>query len=582
MTAFRRIPSPLHLFLRALVIYFLAEGAVILLAPVILGGMYDVGALIVIDLVDDVLLLVLSAPFLWFLVIRPLRGTAVREQTRAATVVAHARDGIVTINDQGLVESFNPAAERIFGYGAEEVLGRLVTGLAPERYRDAHRRGLEMMRNVSPSRTIERTLLEVQGLRKDGREVPLELSLATWRVAEGTFHTAVVRDITERKQAEEAVRAHTSQLEAVRAVAAEITRELELSVVLNLLTRRAAELLGVKSATLLLWDEQIQQLCPRSWYGFGDRFKAIKLRLGEGFAGVVAQQRQGMIVHDYSASPHALSEISEMLGRSAVVGQPLRYRDRLLGVILLSNLGTERVFTEQDLETLGLFADQAAIAIENARLYEEVQSLAVLQERQRIAREMHDSFAQTLGVLHLQLLRARENCPPTDARLTAVLGEMAATTEHAYDELRQSIFDLRTMVSRGLGWIPTLTEYLHEFSARTGIPVRLEAADELPARLPPATEVQLIRIIQEALANVSKHAGADQARVRLRPEGRWVRMTIEDDGQGFQPEVLAATKRDHFGLEAMRERAESLGGKLEVDSAPGRGTRIVAMLPLEA
>lgn len=553
-----------------------------LLLPVILPGVYHVGAPIAIDLVDDALLMTLSAPFLWVFVIRPLRGTAVQEHARAATVIAHARDGIVTVNNQGLVELFNPAAERIFGYGADEVVGRLVTVLTPERYRDAHRRGLEMMRNMNPPRSAERALLEVQGLRKDGREVPLELSLATWRVAEGTFHTAVVRDITERKQAEAAARAHTSQLEVVRAVAAEITRELELSVVLDLLTRRAAELLGVKSATLLLWDEQTQQLCPRSWYGFGDRFKAIKLRLGEGFAGVVAQQRQGIILHDYSASPHALSEIAEILGASAVVGHPLRYRERLLGVIVLSTLDTDRVFSEQDLQTLGLFADQAAIAIENARLYEEVQSLAVLQERQRIAREMHDSLAQTLGVLHLQLLRAREKCPPTDSQLTAVLGEMAATTEHAYDELRQSIFDLRTMVSRGLGWIPTLTEYLHEFSARTGIPVRLEAADELPARLPPATEVQLIRIIQEALANVSRHARADQARVRLKPEGRWVRMTIEDNGQGFQPEALAAARRDHFGLEAMRERAESLGGKLEVDSAPGRGTRIVAVLPVEA
>ncbi len=143
--------------------------------------------------------------------------------------------------------------------------------------------------------------------------------------------------------------------------------------------------------------------------------------------------------------------------------------------------------------------------------------------------------------------------------------------------MRQSIFGLRTFVSRGLGLVPTLTEYLHEFSAHSGIAVELESADGRLGPIPPATEVQAVRIIQEALTNVRKHARADHARVRLQRVGAWVRVAIEDDGVGWDPQDLPDPL--HFGLATMRERAEGLGGRLEIDTAPGRGTRIVATLP---
>ena len=564
-----RIPSPSVLFFRVVVIFFFTEAAVMLVLPRLLGATDDFAA----SIVDGTLLIVASAPLLWLLVIRPLRGSAVEEHQRAATILAHASDGILTIDSRASLESFNPAAERLFGYRAEEVLGRSVAVLLPERHRPPHGLALERIPQTAAPANV------AHGLRKDGSEFAMELSLTTWTAARRIFRTAVVRDITERQRAEEALRARTSQLEAVRAVAGEITREPELSTVLNLITLRAAELFGVRSGSVLLWDNEAQQLRPKTWYGFGDRSKATSFSLGEGFAGVVAQRRHGMFVNDYSTSPFASPPASEAFGTSALVGQPLLYRDRLLGVIILSSLGTERMFTSQDVDLLGLFADQAAIAIENARLYEEVQSLAILQERQRIAREMHDSFAQTLGALHLHLLRTKERYEPTNSDLAAVLGDLSTITEHAYDELRQSIFGLRATVSHGLGWIPTLTQYLHEFSARTAIQVQFESADGLPARLPPATEVQLVRIIQESLANVHKHAKAEHARVRLQLEDQWLRVTIEDDGQGFQSDVLTGTARIHFGLEMMRERAEGVGGTFKIDSVPGCGTRIVARMP---
>jgi signal transduction histidine kinase len=261
---------------------------------------------------------------------------------------------------------------------------------------------------------------------------------------------------------------------------------------------------------------------------------------------------------------------------------PLRRGDSLIGVMCVA-FREAREFAAADTELLSGLATQAAIAIENARLYERVRGLAAMQERERIAREMHDGLAQALAVLHLGLLRLRDRAAAEGSTQTAEdLGGLIATTDRAYEEVRQSIFGLRTMVSRGLGLIPTLSEYLHEYSARNGISVVLESPGDRPNHLPPATEVQLVRIVQEALANVHKHAGAMHAWVRIREQDSWIQVTIEDDGHGFDPGTPASAARRHFGLQVMRERAEGLGGKLEIDTAPGRGTRVVATLPAEA
>ncbi|MBI2561510.1 MAG: PAS domain S-box protein, partial [candidate division NC10 bacterium] len=128
--------------------------------------------------------------------------------------VANAADGIITINQEGLVEAFNPAAERIFGYEEQEVLGRPATLFMPERYRVAHQRGLERMRSGGGPRLVGKTV-EMHGLRKDGSEFPLELSLTTWQVGHRTFYTAISRDIAERKRTEEALREAKETLQAL-------------------------------------------------------------------------------------------------------------------------------------------------------------------------------------------------------------------------------------------------------------------------------------------------------------------------------------------------------------------------------
>ncbi len=173
---------------------------------------------------------------------------------------------------------------------------------------------------------------------------------------------------------EESLYQRIAQVEVVRSINAEITRELDLTSLLELIVRRAAELVGVIRGGVYLWDSTAQELVRRAAYGLGDWKGEIRIRLGEGISGVVARRRQGLIVNDYQQWPHPSPIFRERPGLTAALAEPLLHRNRLLGVITLTNDGTGRSFTEEDRTLLTVFAAQAAIAIHNASLYEVLES----------------------------------------------------------------------------------------------------------------------------------------------------------------------------------------------------------------
>ncbi len=210
------------------------------------------------------------------------------------------------------------------------------------------------------------------------------------------------------------------------------------------------------------------------------------------------------------------------------------------------------------------------------------EAMAVVRERQRIARELHDSLAQSLGYLHLGLATLEaETAAGRTARVEEALAELRKAAREAYEEARQAIFGLRSMVARSLGLAPTLTEYLHDWSRQTGISVDLKVEPEETMALPPVVEVQLIRIIQEAMANIRKHAGAKCVLVSIERDREFARASIRDDGIGFDPPAISGAGRDRFGIETMRERAEAVGGKLTLSSRQGEGTTVEVQLPLD-
>jgi two-component system nitrate/nitrite sensor histidine kinase NarX len=236
-------------------------------------------------------------------------------------------------------------------------------------------------------------------------------------------------------------------------------------------------------------------------------------------------------------------------------------------------------YAERDQRYLVMLSDLASIAITNARMRENERQGAILAERERIAREMHDSLAQVLGVTHLRLraLGTRAGVMPVPEVTTELL-DLAELTEEAYRDVREAILGLResSRVDRGL--IDSLHAYLEKFSHQSGVRATLEAALDREPALSPRAEVQVIRVIQEALTNVRKHSGASSAVVRITDANGGTTIVVEDDGHGFDL-TGALLGRDGFGLHTMRERMELIGGTLTIDSSPGRGTRVVALMP---
>jgi signal transduction histidine kinase len=219
-------------------------------------------------------------------------------------------------------------------------------------------------------------------------------------------------------------------------------------------------------------------------------------------------------------------------------------------------------------------------AMENARLHEQAQETAISEERARIAREMHDSLAQMLYYVNTQagaaltLIRTGHT-----ERATEHLEHLAQMARDALADVREDILALHA-ASTMPGLLDNLASYLPRWQEQSGVRAELcvTAADGAPPALAAATEIQLVRIVQEALANVRKHANARHVQVRIGGTAGQVAVLVEDDGVGFDVEAQGHNTSSHFGLATMRERAAAVGGRLEIDSAPGRGTRVIVHL----
>ncbi len=254
----------------------------------------------------------------------------------------------------------------------------------------------------------------------------------------------------------------------------------------------------------------------------------------------------------------------------------------IIGALGLEGKAGNRRFTKEDAQLLQGVAAQAAIALENAALYGEVQGVAILEERERLAREMHDGLAQTLGYLRLQLKVAGEHLAKGEPKeAERILSEMIGTTEEAYVDAREAIADLRSAVFEGGDFVNTLQAYVEEFGLQNRIETQIIVEGDGRIRPPAVQAVQLIRIVQQALTNVRKHSEATTVAVRMRREDGYLILVVEDDGKGFDLGETSMQEGRHFGLNIMRERAESLNGTLEIRSELGQGTQVTVKIPVE-
>jgi signal transduction histidine kinase len=226
------------------------------------------------------------------------------------------------------------------------------------------------------------------------------------------------------------------------------------------------------------------------------------------------------------------------------------------------------------------FADQAALAIENARLRVQAEQAAVMQERNRLARELHDSVSQALYGIALGTRTARkllEREPvnqEVQASLSRPLDYVLSLADSGLAEMRALIFELRPDALEKQGLVAALERQITAFQARHKLETQAALCQE--PKLPVQAKEALYRIAQEALNNVVKHAQATRVEIWLEEQAGAVTLEVQDDGVGFDPQ---GEFRGHLGLQSMRERAERLGGRLDINSAPGRGTLLRAAIP---
>ena len=362
----------------------------------------------------------------------------------------------------------------------------------------------------------------------------------------------------------------------------QVSSSLDLNNVLTAVANGAREALACDISLVGLLDVIDQDLVLKTIAGTVDpRWNGLRIPANEvsALVGLAQPLRLEQLPADL---PVALAQnlAAEQIASMLIV--PLLRGERTHGVVMVLSR-VRRTFTAEETQLLTRLAQQVVVAIENARLYQQVRYMAVLEERDRLAREMHDNLAQALGYLNLKasltgdmLVRGEHD------QAQASLREMKQITREAYTDTREAIFNLRSTVSSGADLVPMLREYVAEYQAHYGLQAELILADDAPIKFSTDAAVQLGRIVQEALTNIRKHAYATHVRVRFERELEHIRIVIEDNGRGFDPVLTPADGQDHFGLKIMRERAESVAAVIELESQLNRGTRVIIRVPAQS
>jgi signal transduction histidine kinase len=349
--------------------------------------------------------------------------------------------------------------------------------------------------------------------------------------------------------------------------------------VLHSICRQLQRLTDAGGVGIALLEEDPRFLEMRTVVGpSADALRGARIPTEGSFAAEALRTNRPQRSNDAQNDPRGYKRSLVLGNTRTILSVPMKTRQRTVGVLSVYNKEGEGGFTDRDAELATFFANQAAAAIENARLYEQTREYAVVEERNRLARELHDSVTQSLFSVTLLSEAALNLLDRDSAKARERLERANELAQGALAEMRALIFQLRPMALQEEGLLSALKKHVNALHSRHGRAVQLQVTGT-PRRLPAPIEDAAFRIVQESLNNVVKHANAAQTEVRLEFDADCLRVSTTDSGQGFDPQ--APPQRKTLGMSSMRERAESVGGALTVESAPDRGTRVTAELPLE-
>ena len=375
------------------------------------------------------------------------------------------------------------------------------------------------------------------------------------------------------RQYEEAQR-RSRRLEALHEVSQAILEGGRLEAVLELAARRARELVEADLTTIALPADTADALRLEVVDGAGaERLRGLEAPLQGSVSGEVVRAGKTVVVTDASSDERVLQPVVRLGGLGPALFVPLRSRGRTFGTLMVGRERGRPGFADADIELMETFADQAAVAFQYASAQRQIRQLAVLEDRERIARELHDGAIQALFAagMSLQGTAMLAGDPEIDQRIQEVVGEL----DRVIRDLRNYIFGLRPglLADRQLG--NALRDLASELEQRSGVTTVVDIDAEVVSELAPRA-ADIVQLTREALSNVSRHAQAATCRVSLHREGERAVLEIDDDGRGFDPERVERGQ----GLGNLAARAASLGGKLDIHSSADEGTTVRVCIPL--
>ncbi|MEA2490506.1 MAG: hypothetical protein QOH21_2298, partial [Acidobacteriota bacterium] len=364
------------------------------------------------------------------------------------------------------------------------------------------------------------------------------------------------------------------ELLALHAAGLDVASELSLEIVLNKVVEQAKNLVGAKYGALSVIDREgnIKEFIT-SGVTTEERAAIGPPPVGHGVLAVTLIEGQHLRLANVTEHPRSAGFPPNHPVMRSLLAVPVTCKGPFLGNIYLSEKLDGSLFTADDEESLERLAVQASIAIDNAHLHAQAEEIATARERLRIAHEMHDGIAQVLGYVNTKVQAAKQyfRVGKTEEG-NQQLEQLAVSARQAYSDVRESIVGLRTLPGRDRALADVLAEFLQHWKNQSGIEAELTIDAAL--RLPVSVELQVVRIIQESLTNVRKHARATTARVDVHRDDDQLVVSIRDNGAGFNPKATARGEFPKFGLTTMHERAASIRGSLGIDSAPGQGTTV--------
>lgn len=495
--------------------------------------------------------------------------------------------GIILLGPDCIVRAANRAAEALSGWSRSELIGEFACSellAAPEGadgenpYAGPHGCAGLCPYSARPAAPAESEMMPAMLRHKSGQAVPVMASVAQLRGSPTEGFALLFWDITERLQLEAESALRRRQAEGLHAISREIGAISDFKHGLDAALDRARLLFGMDLIAWGMLDESSGRLTWSVAHGAGSqRLCGSEMQVNGTVMGRVLLSNRPFVTQNLAGQGGALFDAPPMQTGLAV---PLQVRENVLAVLLCASAEAVSL-TDEDVMLLTHLGTCLATAVENAELLARMQHLAMLEERQRLAREMHDSLAQTLtylGVRNQIITRLAERGDTEGilretASLKQVIGE-------AHADMRRSIFQLKESSQPRALLADRWRRILSDFEERTGIQTDLTIGEGVPPMLPEQVQMQLTRIMQEALANIRNHSGAVTVGVRLLMEGRELHLSIADDGCGFDTSQVHGPDQHHFGLSIMRERGMAVGADVTVRSMRGHGTTVFLRIPL--